>query len=230
MEQQGQHLRAWRRQPGGPDDLARSRGVPHRHLGQRDERHSWSASDPDGIRSYLVRYSDNGGAWQFLCSYCTATSGTIPTVPGHSYTVDVAAQDNAGNLDAVYVRKTFTVQLFDNGSSSESASSGWSSQQASSAINGTYVTSSTTSAYRSLTFSGTDAALVSLKSYNLGQVQPWYDSTWDAIVDLYSSTFQGPSIVYAHHYTQAGNHTIGFQVVGTSGHPLVDEDAFLVLS
>jgi hypothetical protein len=66
----------------------------------------------------------------------------------------------------------------------------------------------------------------------MGQARIYVDgaTTPTATVDLYASSRTTRQIVWTRNFATGGTHTVRIVVVGTSGRPAVDIDAFLVLA
>ncbi len=81
----------------------------------------------------------------------------------------------------------------------------------------------------SLTFMGSAAAVVSTLGPNRGKFRVYVDDVHMRTVSTYSSGVSYRQVVYGVQWPEPGEHTIRLVVVGTTGHPRVDLDGFLVL-
>ena len=86
---------------------------------------------------------------------------------------------------------------------------------------GRYATFTTTTA-RSIGF-------VTTKASSRGSFRVYVDGVYKATISTYSTTTQVRRIVYQFNWATPGTHKIRIYVLGTSGHPRVDVDAFVVL-
>ncbi len=57
----------------------------------------------------------------------------------------------------------------------------------------------------------------------------YVDGTYVQTVDLYSSSTLSRQVVFSKSWATSGSHTLEVRVLGTSGRPRVDVDAFVVL-
>ena len=62
-----------------------------------------------------------------------------------------------------------------------------------------------------------------------GQANAYVDGTFVGTVDLYNATLDARSIVFSRFWTAPGTHTITLSVVGTTGRPRFDVDAFAAI-
>jgi subtilisin family serine protease len=187
----------------------------------------WKATDVSGIAAYEVWLRQNGGAWQQVTlSSPTATSVTLNLTPGTKYEFGVRAKDTVGNWSGFAYDAP---SVIDDRSTSISYTTGWSRQSWSSAYAGTVTASNTTSAYARHSFTGSAIGYVASFGNNRGQAKIYVDGVLKKTVDLYAATGKGATVAYSIRWNKAGSHTIDVQVVGTSGRPTIDVDAFVIL-
>ncbi len=62
-----------------------------------------------------------------------------------------------------------------------------------------------------------------------GQARVYVDGAYARTVDLRSSSSATRRVVYVRSWTSSARHTLEIRVVGTSGRPRVDVDAFLTV-
>jgi hypothetical protein len=194
-------------------------------------RVSWSATDASGISRYSLWLSADGGvSWtdrSASLSSATATSIVFSLTPGTSYEFAVEAKDPAGNWSKFAYTPTFKPAIYDDTSVTYSTS--WSRYAWSSAFGGYEVGSKTAAATASFTFTGLGVGWVAPKATNRGQAYVYIDGTYIGTVDLYSATTSAKPVVLSRYWTTRGTHTMTVKVVGTSGRPQVDVDAFATL-
>lgn len=197
---------------------------------------SWSATDASGIKAYSVWVSADGGAWvQVALPTATTTSVRFNLSIGHTYRFATQAQDGAGNWSAWGYAPPLSAAALkadaqDDASSAITWSSGWSRYAWSGYAFGGYgVASSTAGATCKFTFTGRDVAWVAPYFSTAGQAKIYIDGTFRATVDLYSASLYPRWAAFWYRWATSGTHTITVQVVGTSGRPRVDVDAFAVL-
>jgi serine protease len=191
---------------------------------------SWSASDPGGIAQYSLWMSTNGGAFASVSLQDqTATSATLSLTPTNSYRFAVAARDGAGNWSGYAYGSTFTVDAHQETSAAITYSSGWARYAWSSAYGGYENSSSTAGASARLSFTGRSVAWVAPTATNRGQAYLYVDGAYAGTLDLYSASTVARKIVFSRSWSFSAAHTLEVRVVGTSGRPTIDVDAFVVL-
>ena len=77
-------------------------------------------------------------------------------------------------------------------------------------------------------FTGNLIQFVSEKAANRGSFKVYLDGKYLTTVSNYNATARSAVIVWQKAFTAVGAHTLKIVVVGTSGHPRVDVDAFVV--
>jgi hypothetical protein len=193
---------------------------------------SWSASDPSGIKAYSVLYTTNGGSsWtQVALPTATTTANRLALSIGQSYAFAVAAQDGANNWSGYAIGPTFKVDAQDDTSSAVSCTGSWPRIAWTEAFGGYEVTSSAAGATCKFgPFTGRAVGFVAPFFSTSGQVKIYVDGTYQRTIDLYNASLYPRWVADSYWWTSSGSHTITVQVVGTSGRPRVDVDAFAVL-
>jgi len=195
-------------------------------------RISWSATDSEGeVTRYQLQQSTNGGAYQNV-SLPSATTTTITRslTPASSYRYRVRATDDNGNTSFFKYGPRFTVAAHQETSSAIAYSGTWTRQALSGSYGGAVKYATATGATARLTFTGRNVAWVAPKSKARGKAEVYLDGRKVATVDLYSATTLSRRVIYsANGLNPSVNHTLQIRVLGTSGRPRVDVDAFAVL-
>jgi hypothetical protein len=192
-------------------------------------RTSWgAATDADsGVRGYLVERSDAGGA--FFGMETTATSITAPLIIGQSVRYRVSAIDAVGNVGLPRYGATYRPTRYQS-TQQTTLTGSWGSSTSASFSGGSTRYSSTAGA--SATFTATAARSISViatKALARGSFKVYVDGVFKATISTYSSTTKYRQLVYQFNWSAPGTHKIKIVVSGTSGHPRVDVDAFVVL-
>lgn len=78
-------------------------------------------------------------------------------------------------------------------------------------------------------FTGRSVAWVAPKGRSRGSAEVWVDGSYRTTISLRRSASLSRAVVFATSWGDAGAHSIEIRVLGTSGHPRVDVDAFIVL-
>ena len=188
-----------------------------------------ATDDRSGVASYALRQSIGGAAWTTVTSSTTATSIDRSLTAWKAYRYRVRGHDRAGNtgayVDGPEVRPTVTQQT----SKAVTYGGTWSSSSTSSASGGSTRYATRAGAWVSYTFTGRAIAVVSPKASNRGSVRVYVDGAYSGTVSTYRSAGQSRRLVVAKNWGDVGAHTIKLVVVGTSGRPRFDIDAFVVL-
>jgi hypothetical protein len=194
-------------------------------------RISWTSTDAggSGLGTYDVARSTDGGAYATLASVLTSASYTTSLTIGHTYRFQVRSRDNAGNLGPWKAGPTVTAGITQQTSAAVTYTGAWSTGSTTKYSGGTvrYATGSGASAtYR---FTGRSIAFVTTRATRSGSAKVYVDGVLAATVNLYASSFTYRYVAFAKTWTTSASHRITVVVVGTSGHPRIDIDAFLVL-
>jgi hypothetical protein len=190
---------------------------------------TWAATDwstGSGIAFYDVARSYDGGAFSLYQSGLTGTSISPWQTPGHTYRYEVRAHDRAGNVSAWVPGITVTGTLFQESSSAIRWAGAWTTSSSSLYSGGSVRYATTVGANASLTTSTRGLAFVTTRGPNRGVARIYVDGILKATVDLYAPTYQYRYVAYAGRWTSLSTHTIQVIVLGTSGRPRVDLDAF----
>jgi hypothetical protein len=159
----------------------------------------------------------------------TATSMGVSLSSGHTYRYAVRAHDRAGNVGAWKAGPTTSEIVRQDNSGYITYGSGWRLVSASGYSGGTVHDATAAGSSLSYTLDGRSVALVSTIGPGHGQVRVYVDGVYTATVDTVATTTADRRIVWTHRWASAGWHTVRLVVVGTSGRPRVDLDAFVVL-
>jgi hypothetical protein len=190
---------------------------------------SWSGTDAtSGINHYTLYQSKDGGAYTQLATTTTPKS-TPKLQPNHTYQFKVTATDNAGNTSGGKPGSVYTLSLFQENGVAVKYSTGWTRQKLAGA-NGGYVDyASVAGKTATLTFKGFQVAWMSTEGPTRGSATVKLDSGTAKTINTHTTGVKTAEIVDV--ITEAsGSHTLVIKVLGTSGHPRVDVDAFVVLA
>lgn len=192
---------------------------------------AWAATDgTTRITGQALEGSTDGTTWTFAGSPApTARRGTATIAVGGPVRYRLAAADLVGWVGGPVSGPAHRFRLVDDRASGIVRSSGWSRSSSNSAWAGT--STWTTSAGRSIAYRFTGRAISVLAPVGptRGAVRVYLDGTYVGAFSEYASSNGARRIVYVR-AVAPGTHTITLVTVGTSGHPRVDLDAFLVLS
>ena len=190
---------------------------------------SWTGSDRGwGVASYRLERSVDGGAWH-LVTTTPSRSWTGTAATGHAYRYRVRATDKAGNVGYWTTGTTFRPVIVRDTSTAIAYGGAWAIVPDVTATNGILHATDATSARATYTFTGRDVAWVADRGPTHGSARVYLDGVLVSTVSLTTATETPRTVVFRHHWAVSGTHRVRIVVVGTSGHPTVDVDGFLVL-
>jgi subtilisin family serine protease len=192
---------------------------------------AWPAATDtqSGIRDYTLLRSAGGGSFATFLAATTARNATRALTFGTGYRFRVQARDVAGNLSAPKDGPVVTASLLQDGTTLAQYAGTWSTVTTSTASNGKLHRA--TKAGASVTFrtSARAVAVVARRGPGNGQAKVYVDGVYSKTIDLYRSSTQGKVVMFQTSWTTNAVHTIKVVVVGTSGRPAVEVDAFAIL-
>lgn len=195
-------------------------------------RVSWSGTDDgSGVARYeLQMRTDSGGYTAVKLASATSTTATPQLAPGHTYRFRARAVDRAGNWSGWAEGASFRLSAIQETSTAVRYTGTWRNEAISSAYGGTRKYATAAGATARTTFSGRQVAWVANRSTDRGQARVYLDGVLIKTIDLYAPSAQARQVVFTRSWAQAGTHTIEIRVVGTSGRPRTDVDAFVVIN
>ncbi|MGN6378103.1 MAG: hypothetical protein ACTHNU_04065 [Gaiellales bacterium] len=192
---------------------------------------SWAGSDNlSGICRYTVQESIGSGAFNPATPpFPTATSMLRYVKPGLGYHFKAAAKDCSDNVSSTASGPADVISSLQNTSSSIRYAGGWTRARVSGASGGSITYTKRRGASATLKFTGRQIAWVASRSSSRGRAVVYIDGHAIKTVDLHGSGIVRRQIVFVRTFTSAGTHTIRIVNQATSGRPIVDVDAMLVL-
>lgn len=192
---------------------------------------SWlAASDVGrGVVGYELERSA-GGAWTPVpLPKATSRSLTMGITPGQVNRFRVRAIDRAGNAGAWATARAFRLGVAQEISTSVIRKGRWATRLATQYYGGRAIAATAAGASARITVTGQQIAWVSAVSPTRGQARVYVDGTYVRTVDLRSASSLPRRVVYVRSWASPGRHTLEIRVVGTSGRPRVDLDAFVAI-
>jgi hypothetical protein len=192
----------------------------------------WTNSTGGTVQYDVWLKTDDGSYAQQTLSTPTASTAVFKLERTHDYQFAARAKDAAGIWGAWAYGTKFNVGEYqENYSTTNPAYTGtWTRPAWTSASGGYLKVSATAGDSAKFTFTGTSVAWIATKSSNRGQADVYLDDVRVTTVDLYSATTtSAQAVAYIRSWATAGTHTIEVRVLGTTGHPKVDVDAFVRL-
>jgi len=191
---------------------------------------SWNGTDAtSGINHFTLFESKDGGAYTQIASQATP-SFNKNLGPGHTYQFAVTATDNAGNTSAARAGIVYKLSLFQENTSAVKYSTGWTRQTLSGANGGSVDFATVKGKTATLTFTGFQVAWMSTQGPTRGSATVKLDSGTAATINTNKSSAHAAEVVDVVTAAANGSHKLVVNVLGTSGHPRIDVDAFVVLS
>lgn len=188
----------------------------------------WTGNDAtSGIARYELAQSTDGGAWTAISTTLTSPTATRSLATQHTYRFRVRAIDRAGNVGAWAYGSTFRLSRYSESNRAIRYSGSWSTVSSSAYWGGAAKRSGTAGALATLTFTGRSVAWIARTGPNRGVATVYVNGTKVATIDLYSATYRNQRVVWARNWSSSVTRTVTIRVAGTSGHPLVDVDAFV---
>ena len=190
---------------------------------------SWAGSDAtSGVAYYTLQESKDGGAWTNVGN--TTSEQFLKNLgPGHTYKFRVSATDNAGNTSAYQAGVTYTMTLVQENASSIKYSAGWKRQKLTGSSGGYVDYASLNGKTATLKYTGYQVAWVTTTGSTRGSATVQLDTAKAATISTHSATTKTADMIDVLQKVE-GAHTLVITVLGTSGNPRVDVDAFVILS
>ena len=194
-------------------------------------RVAWSATDATaGVAAFGLEVSTDGGSYAPVpLASRTAASAVLRLAFGHAYRFRVTPVDLAGNVGAPVEGPTTTIAPVQDASRAIGYSAGWRRVTSPAASGGTTTYATAKGASATFRFTDLRIAILGALGPTRGAARVFIDGAAAGSLGEYAATGASRRVVYARTFPVAGSHTIRIQVAGTSGHPQIDLDAFLVL-
>jgi hypothetical protein len=190
---------------------------------------SWKGTDAtSGINHYTLYESKDGGAYT-VAATTTATHLSKGLTPGHTFQFKVTATDNAGNTSAAAVGQVYKLIAVQENKSAITYSTGWTRQKLTGSYEGYVDYATAAGKTATLSFTGIQAAWVSTDGPTRGSASVKLGSGTAKTINTHTTSVKTAHVVDVVTTTE-GAHKLVVKVLGTSGHPRVDVDAFIVLS
>jgi hypothetical protein len=192
---------------------------------------TWTARDNvggSGVSSFVVQRSRNGGAWSAVATVLTPSYSPLLSI-GTAYRFRIVAIDHDGNRSAAATSSSNTPRLTQGTSTALHYTSTWRTASSTAYSGGSTRYATTGGASASYTATGRAYAFVSTKAANRGKARIYVNGVLKATIDLGTMATTYRAQVWSIRYSTSASRTIKVVVVGTSGRPRVDLDAFIVL-
>ncbi len=191
----------------------------------------WSGADPggSGVARYELAMSTSGGPFSTVSTTLLRPTADVTLTRGTSYRFRARAVDFAGNVGAWVTGPSVQVSLTQQTSTSVKYSSGWLTETGASYSGGSTRVRSLKNATATFTFTGRGVGLVATQAPTRGQAKIYVDGVHVGTIDLRASTTRYRTLVWQRSWTTSAKRTVKVVVVGTSGRPRIDVDAFVIV-
>jgi subtilisin family serine protease len=191
----------------------------------------WPAATDDlsGVASYALHQSVNGAAWTTVTASTTSRSSDRSLGFSKAYRFRVRAHDKAGNTGEFVDGPQLTPKLTQQNGTGVTYRGTWTTRSSSSASGGSTRYATKANAWVQFSFTGRAVAVIAPKGASRGSVRVYIDGTSVGTVSAYRSSSQSRIVLFGRKWSSSGSHKIRLVLVGTSGHPRFDIDAFAYL-
>ena len=193
---------------------------------------AWSGADTggSGVDHYELARSTNGGAnWTVIVSSQPSAAADVTVASSGTVRFRVRAVDGAGNPSAWATGPNLTLRLIQQSGTTVHYRGAWRSTSSSLMSGGSAKYTKSAGASATYTFTGRSMALVATTASTRGKVKVYVKGKLVSTVDLRSSSTKYRVVVWQKTWTTSATRNVKLVVVGTSGRPRVDLDAFVAL-
>ncbi len=193
-------------------------------------RVTWTATDGGtGVAKVALQMSIDGGSWtKVILPRRTARHAVVSVRPPHDARFRVRARDGAGNMSA-WVEGDGLHWTLDSEHAPEVTTSGaWRVIRASGFLGDEALRGRTVGAELSFSFTGSQVAWIGRPSRSGGSARVFLDGEDRGVVSTYASSRSYRHVLYVASWPEPGDHTLTIRALGTSGHPNVVVDGFIV--
>jgi hypothetical protein len=192
-------------------------------------RVSWSGGDNAGgigLRWISVYRSVNGAAFSLLVQ-ASGSSTAVNLASGKTYRFKVIGEDYDGNTSAAVLTSTYPIKLTQQ-TTGVTYSGSWSTTSSASYAGGSTRYATKKGASASFKAKARLYTFVSTMGPKRGKARIYVNGVLKATVDLYSASTRYKVQVWSYRATTLATRTVKVVLLGTSGRPRVDVDAFAI--
>jgi subtilisin family serine protease len=192
---------------------------------------TWPAATDDhsGVASYVVRRRVGSGPWAIFAATVAARSIKVSLPFGTATQFAIAGRDGVGNVGGQAESAAVTAVLLQDGTTLAKYAGTWSLASSRSASNGKLHSSTRAGASVEFKTTARAIAIVGSKGPSYGKAKVYVDGAYIQTIDFRRSSAQSRVVVFNRSWSANGLHSVKLVVVGTSGRPRVDVDAFPIL-
>ena len=193
-------------------------------------RVAWPGTDDgSGIAGYELEVNVNGHGYVPVAISPTATAIAPRLANGSRYQYRARAVDADGNWSSWKAGAAVTVRLLQQSATGISYSTGWKKSTKAAYSGGTVKYARSKGAWVKLTTTGRVFTFITTKAPSRGKAKVYVDGKLAATIDLRAASSAYRVQAWTRSFSTSGTHTIKVVLLGTSGRPRVDADAFAVL-
>jgi pimeloyl-ACP methyl ester carboxylesterase len=181
-----------------------------------------------GVGGYELERSTNGGTWTAAGVY-TETSTGVTAASSGTVRYRVRAVDKADNKGGWAYTATLSPRLTQQSKASVRYRGTWTVSKSSAYSGSSVKYAKVKGRSASYTFTGRSVAFVTTKAPSRGKVKVYINGVYQDTVATYRSATQYRVLAWQRTWSTSAKRTIKLVVVGTSGRPRVDLDAFVVV-
>jgi len=183
-----------------------------------------------GVRRFILSRSVNGGAWATVAAGIPpGSSYPVTLAKGTTYRFRVRAVDYDHNASSWRYGPTFSARLVQQTSTAVHYAKTWVTSSNAVYSGGSVRYAQAAGASATYTATGRAYAFVTTTGPTRGKAKVYVNGVLKATVDLYSASETDRVQAWSIRYSTSSSRTIKVVVLGTSGRPRVDLDAFAVL-
>jgi hypothetical protein len=193
---------------------------------------TWTGSDAggSGIDRYQLQSSTTGGTtWTTVSTTLASPAANVLAASTGTVRYRARAVDKAGNVGGWLTGPNTSVRLVQNTSTAVTFGSGWSTASSTTFSGGSVRYATVAGKAVSYRFTGRSVAFVTTRATTRGKVKIYLDGIYQVTLDLGGSTLHR-DVAWQKTWATSATRTVRLVVVGTSGRPRVDLDAFAVVS
>ncbi len=194
---------------------------------------SWPAATAHGspIDRYRLEHSLDDGPWSAVALPSRlARSVVVKLRPWQTIRFRVGAADRSGQQSEWATAPALWLAVAQEDEQGLSLSPGWLSVAHRRAFGGGRATTAAADESAIFTFDGREVGWVAQRGPGRGRADVYLDGSLAATVDLYRSSNAQRRIVFRAAWPTVGTHTLEIRTQATAGRPIVDIDAFAVLT
>jgi hypothetical protein len=177
--------------------------------------------------TFELARSTEGSAFGIIASGLPTPSALVSLASRHSHILAIRAVDPQGNRSPWIFGPAFNLQRYEETSTKITYQGRWRETHSSAFVAGAAKHARAAGASATFRFTGRQVAWVTTTAPNRGRARIYVDGKLVHTIDLSAPTVQARRVAFVTAWATSTKHTVRIVVLGTSGRPRVDVDAFL---